>query len=488
MHGLTRVGSIGATLALAAGLLAPTAVAAAAPPTAGPRAAQAGALTPTECPLPLMEGWQCSTLDVPIDWFDPANPDRAQLAVAVMRASGERRGTLTLNPGGPGSSSILINDVLLKALPASVKRHFDIVLWDARGVGLSTPVPTGCTVPLTSPVIPATGPVDWSAVAEDFLTRAAEGNRQCYDANPDLAPYLGAQYVVRDLEALRKALGVRQWSYWGMSYGTQIGLLYAQLYPSRLRATVLDGAVQPGLSIPSAAASRGTSYQAALALLGASIGPVHALRMNRVIRALNTRTYVDADGDEVTRVGFLQTMFAAAGSQALIPAAVAKIDEAWRALFASPRGREATDYGYFYSRSFILCGDMVERDSLEEAADAARTSATIGTVNAGALSLQWTASCAGLPPGSHPVTRVRTPITLPNPPVVLNALGDPATPWVWAREMTSAFRGASFITYGGVGHVIYGFTPSRCVNDAVTAYLVRLTRPGDLTCPYVPSR
>ena len=273
-----------------------------------------------------------------------------------------------------------------------------------------------------------------------------------------------------------------------MSYGTQIGLLYAQLYPSRLRATVLDGAVQPGLTIPSAAASRGTAYQAALAMLGASIGPVHSLRMNRVIRALNTRTYVDADGREVTRTDFLQTMFAAAGAQELIPDAVAMIDEAWRALFASPRGREATEYGHFYSRSFILCGDMVERESIEESADAARASATIGTVNAGTLSLQWSASCAGLPPGPHSVARVRTPITLPNPPVVINALGDPATPWVWGREMTSVFRGASFITYDGVGHVIYGNTPSRCVNGAVTAYLLRLKSPGSLTCDYVPSR
>lgn len=481
MQGLLRVGSLGLALALATGISAP---AAAQPGTVNPRAASPYSIAPTPCPLPSIKAWECSTLSVPMDWFDMSNPDRANIAVAVHRATGERRGTLTLNPGGPGSSSILIADVLMKALPAPVTRHFDIVLWDARGVGLSTPVPTGCTTPITSPEIPETGPVDWSAVAEDFLMRAAEGNRQCYAANPDLAPYLGTQYVVRDLEALRTALGVRQWSYWGMSYGTQIGLLYAQLYPSRLRATVLDGAVQPGLTIPSAAASRGTAYQAALAMLGASIGPVHALRMNRVIRALNTRTYVDADGVEVTRTTFLETMFAAAGSQELIPDAVAMIDEAWRSLFGAPRGREAIDYGYFYARSFVLCGDTIRRDSIAEAAASAQASAAIGTVNAGSLSLQWSASCAGLAPGSRPVTRVRTPITLPTPPVIVNALGDPATPWVWAREMTSVFRGASFITYNGVGHVIYGNTPSRCVNDAVTAYLLRLSRPGDITCDY----
>jgi hypothetical protein len=67
---------------------------------------------------------------------------------------------------------------------------------------------------------------------------------------------------------------------------------------------------------------------------------------------------------------------------------------------------------------------------------------------------------------------------------VLNATGDPATPWVWARQMATYFQGSSLITYDGVGHVLYGITPSRCVNDAVTEYLMRLERPGELMCPY----
>ena len=92
--------------------------------------------------------------------------------------------------------------------------------------------------------------------------------------------------------------------------------------------------------------------------------------MNRVIRALNTRTYVDPDGVEVTRTIFLQTMFAAAGSQELIPDAVAMIDEAWRSLFGAPRSRDSIDYGYFYARSFVLCGDT--REDADHAADSAR--------------------------------------------------------------------------------------------------------------------
>ncbi len=479
MARLARVACVGSALLLSASYIAPTA-------SAAPEARPAYSLTANPCPLPTLKRWECFTLDVPMDWWNPGNGERAEIAVAIRRATAESRGTLTLNPGGPGSSSLLIAEQILDVLPEPVQRSFDVVLWDARGTGMSRPLPAGCTQPITAATIPTTGRVDWDDVARTYLTSSAAGNRQCYEANLDLAPYLGTQYVVRDLDALRASLGVARWSYWGMSYGTQIGLLYARLYPTRLRATVLDGAVQPGLSILSAAASRGTAYQAALALLGASIGKTHSARMHRVIDTLDRRTYVDTEGRTVTRVTFLGVMFAAAGAQELIPEAVAAIDEAYRALFGSPRTTPALDYGPFYSRNFILCGDTVGRGSIAAASAAAEASADTGTVNAGLISLLWSSTCMGLPPGARPVPRVHTPIALRTPPVVVNALGDPATPWVWAQEMTNVFRGASFITYAGVGHVIYGNTPSRCVNSAVTSYLLTLRRPGNITCAYVP--
>ena len=492
MRRLRRIGSVAAAAAVGLTLLAPTSSASAAQAAAVPSATPSYALKPGPCPLPTLKGWECSTLDVPMDWFDLANPDRANIAVAVHRATGERRGTLTLNPGGPGSSSILISDVIMKVLPATVKRHFDIVLWDPRGIGLSTPVPAGCTTnPTALPVIPATGPIDWSSVTQEYLATQQAANEQCYEANLDLAPYLGTQFVVRDLEALRQELDVSRWTYWGMSYGTRIGLLYAQLYPSRIRALLLDGSVQPNSSLADLATSRGATLEAALAMLGASMGKVRSARMYRVIDALNLRTYVDAEGRTVTRESFLTEMVSAAGSQELIPYAVEFVDSAYAALFGSARSVTAradqVDYGFNYSRRFVNCGDYRDRPSAAQAAATAETSAESGTVRAGQLALVWLGWCAGLPPAKHPVSRVRSPITLANPPVVLNALGDPATPWVWARQMANYFRGASLITYEGVGHVLYGNTPSRCVNGAVTAYLMRLKVPGDLTCPYAPS-
>lgn len=492
MRRLRRIGSLAAVAAVGLTLLAPASAGTAAQATAPPSATPSYSLKPGPCPLPTLKRWECSTLDVPIDWFVTANPDRAKIAVAVHRATGERRGTLTLNPGGPGISSILISDIVMRFLPATVKRHFDIVLWDARGVGLSTPVPTGCTTdPNALPVIPATGPIDWSSITQEYFATQQAANQQCYGANLDLAPYLGTQFVVRDLDALRQALDVSRWTYWGMSYGTRIGLLYAQLYPSRLRALLLDGPVQPNSSIADIATSRGATLEAALAMLGAIMGKVRSARMYQVIDALNLTTYVDAEGRTVTRESFLAAMQSAAGSQDLIPSAVELVDAAYAALFGSartvtPRADEP-DQGFNYSRRFINCGDYRDRASVSQATAMAETSAKSGTMRAGQLALLWLGWCAGIPPAEHPVSRVRSPITLANPPVLLNALGDDATPWVWARQMANYFRGASLITYEGVGHVLYGRTPSRCVNGAVTAYLLRLKSPGNLSCPYVPS-
>jgi pimeloyl-ACP methyl ester carboxylesterase len=421
-----------------------------------------------------------------MDWFDPTNPDTAEIAFAVHRAQGARRGTLTLNPGGPGSSSLLVVDTVMGALPDRVKRHFDIVLWDPRGIGLSRPLPSDCTtLPPGLAAIPATGPIDWPTVTEEFLEQQAAANRDCFEANRDIAPFLGTEYVVRDLDALRRQLGVGQWTYWGMSYGTRIGLVYAQRYPERLRATLLDGSVQPNSSLGELAATSGASHEAALAMLAANVGRVHGTRMYRVINALDRRTYVDAEGRDVTRATFLAGMFAAAGSQELIPDAIAEIDEAYSALFGSPRAAQAeVDYGSFYARRFVMCGDFADRPTTAQAAAWASASAAIGTARAGQLTLTWLSWCAGVPAFDHPVKRLTRPLRLATPPVVLNATGDPATPWVWAREMATYFQGSSLVTYDGVGHVLYGITPSRCVNDAVTEYLMRLERPGELMCPY----
>ena len=122
MNRLARAFGFGIAALLTASILPPLA-------SATPRVGEpAYSLSPNRCPLPTLKSWECFTLDVPMDWWHRGNGERADIAVAVHRATVETRGTLTLNAGGPGSSSLLIADQVLLALPAEIQRSFDIVL------------------------------------------------------------------------------------------------------------------------------------------------------------------------------------------------------------------------------------------------------------------------------------------------------------------------------------------------------------------------
>lgn len=459
--------------------------------------APASAETPTPvrhaCKAPLTD-WECGTLSVPRDWFDRSNPDTFGIEYAVHRASEHRVGTLTLNPGGPGSGALDIAGLLMEVVPARITRHFDIVLWDPRGIGRSGPGLAHCPAPAQMPDMPATGPVDWSAVATTYLRENSAANIACYQANLGIAPYLGTEYVVRDLDALRRALGVRKWTYWGMSYGTRIGMVYARKYPTHLRALLLDGSVAPNDSIAQLSAGMGASQQASLTVVASLIGKETAARLTRVIRALNHRTYTDADGITMTRWSFLSSVFALARDNAELPDIIAMVNEAYDALFASKaqsataRAQAEPDFGRLYNTRFVNCADYADRPTAEQVGAWAQGSVQTGTMWAGHLTVHVPGWCAGLPAFAHPVPRITRPIRLNHPPIVLNAMGDPGTPWVWARQMATAFRGSSLITYAGTAHVLYGGTPSACVNDPVTTYLMTLRRPGDLTCPFTPGR
>lgn len=442
-----------------------------------------------------LDGWECGTLTVPRDWFDRSNPQTFGIEFAVHRASGHRVGSLTMNPGGPGGPSLEVAEMLMGSTPARIKRHFDVVLWDPRGVGRSGPFLANCPLPPQMADLPATGPVDWEEIVPPYLAANAEANRACLEANADLAPYLGTQYVVRDLEALRGALGIEKWTYWGMSYGTRIGLLYAQLYPTRVRALLLDGSVAPNDSISQIAAGMGATQAQTLTVLASLMGKGAASRLTRVIRALNHRTYTDEMGTVVTRWDFLFGLLLAARDNDTLPDAIRMINEAFGALFGTRERRLETtsplrepDYGRLYTLRFVNCADYGDRPTSTQVSEWAASSSVTGTAWAGHLTSQVPAWCAGLPAFPHPMPRVTRPLRLPQPPVVLNSRGDPGTPWLWARQMATAFRGSSLITYEGTAHVIYGGTRSRCVNAPVTAYLLRLERPGNRVCGFVPGR
>ncbi|MDP4974735.1 MAG: alpha/beta hydrolase [Candidatus Nanopelagicales bacterium] len=475
---------------------------------------QDGPITWLDCPSYLPNDVDCGRLDAPIDWDvrpgGPAEPPlsgaddprRASIAFAVHRATGERRGTYTFNPGGPGGSGMGVLRTWLTgepygpwgALPPEILRHYDVIAWDPRGVGESTPALEGCDGSATYGELPQAGPVNWRAVATAYAESMTEALSDCFAANPDLAPYLGTHYVIRDLEALRAALGVARWTYNGVSYGTTVGMAYAREYPDRVRALVLDGVAPTNQSQLQQASTMAWAWSTALRTFTGRYPAGFSAKVNRVIAALDEGP-LDFRGEPYPRFAteFLgldrqvaslwmqgrydgqrstfQALDRAARERGPVPQPVA------------PRPAQAEPVPFIVS--FVLCADRPDRPTVEQVAAIAETTASAGLTAAGLQGIQRGLWCAGLPRIGVPLDASSVPLRLANAALVVNATGDPKTPWLRARVAASTIAGARLISYTGTQHGLYRRVGSTCVDAAITRYLTTLRLPaGDMNCSF----
>ncbi len=190
-------------------------------------------------------GAECGMLSVPVDYAQ-RDGEVAQIAMIRFKATGAKIGSLVINPGGPGESGIQAAAALVPTLPASIRERFDLVGFDPRGVASSTPA-VWCNSDADNDRLRADPQVDYSPAGvarieketKDFVQRCVDKMGKEFLAN------VGTADVVKDLDAMRAALGDDKLTYLGYSYGTRIGASYAEAFPKNVRAMVLDGAVDP---------------------------------------------------------------------------------------------------------------------------------------------------------------------------------------------------------------------------------------------------
>jgi pimeloyl-ACP methyl ester carboxylesterase len=193
------------------------------------------------------EEMECTEIEVPLDY---AAPDGDVITLSVLRApatDGDRRiGSLVVNPGGPGASGVDYAARHEMFFGDEVRAAFDIVGFDPRGVGGSTPVDC-LTDPAMDAFVAADPDPDDPAelrAAQDLMRDFGQG---CLDRSGDLAAHVSTVEAARDMDVLRGVLDQEQLAYFGASYGTYLGATYADLFPSRVGRLVLDGAVDPSL-------------------------------------------------------------------------------------------------------------------------------------------------------------------------------------------------------------------------------------------------
>ena len=194
--------------------------------------------------------FQCTTAKAPMDW---TNPGQGSIHLALIRkvASGTSKGSLLVNPGGPGGSGYdFIKDSLTSAVDSKLRANYDIVGFDPRGVGRSSAV--SCySDPATLDnylfTIPKAPIYSDAWIAENAAATAAFG-QDCLKYTGPLLGKVDTQSAARDLDLLRATLGDRKLNYLGYSYGTLLGATYAELYPKKTGHLVLDGALDPATS------------------------------------------------------------------------------------------------------------------------------------------------------------------------------------------------------------------------------------------------
>ena len=441
-------------------------------------------------------GYQCATLQVPLDYADPG---KGTVPIALDRrvATDGARGSILLDPGGPGVSGV---DFLAEAwpyFPAYLTRHWTLVGFDPRGVARSDPVtcgtPAELEAELTADPAPTTAAGFASLVALD--RRFAAG---CEARSGALLPYVGTMDAARDMNRIREALGESKLTYLGFSYGTLLGAAYAELYPRKIRAMVLDGAIDPAIGPIAFAEQQAAGLQQQLDAFFASCraagcgwhpGVPPQVAFAQLLARVTHRSL--KVGGSHQRVGPAVLLYGAA-SALYTHSSWPTLGRALAALGQGDGGPILSMFDSYVGRS--PNGTFANTDEAETAIDCATTPApSLGAIRAaapaaeaispdfGLLALYSEAGCSVWPGAasgpSGPVHAAGSPTI-----VVVGATHDPVTPYAWAQGLAAQLPKGVLLTRDGGGHTSY--FQSLCVQRWVDRYLVTTAPPPPGTvCP-----
>ena len=441
------------------------------------------------------------TMQVPLNWAD-ANGKKITLTLLRIRSTTQKNriGSLLINPGGPGVSGV--NNALgmaIDELPAAILQRFDIVGFDPRGIGLSDPLQC---IPnkqkdaeLNDPADPTTDAAWQNDIAETTLIAT-----ECYTAYGSDLTYFSTTETVRDMEALRAKLGDAKLTYLGYSYGTLIGAEYASAYPTKVRALVLDGAVDPTLTPVDENKGQSDGFQLAFSHYAASCrAQSSGCGLGADPQGFVLRLMAKAAANPIAS-GDKKDKRKAADGAVLLAVISALYDQTdWDTLTIALVDADHGDASGILSLD-DLYNERADNGTYSNVEDA---NATIGCADttqrptfaqARALEPVWRASnplFGGSAASSLGFCSVwKTPpdeeITVANnnaaPIVVIGNTGDPATPIAGARHLAELLGTARLLVWDGDGHTAYPKTS--CITDAVDNYLINLTVPATgATCP-----
>lgn len=435
-------------------------------------------------------------MPVPVDYEHPGG---ASLDVAVTELPAldhaHVAGTLVLNPGGPGESGNQILPIVAGLFPPEVRDEFNLVAFDPRGTGASRPLQCGTSPASVSSALPVPAPGNPLPGTRVFTEMA----RACRHLPGDWASHVDTVDTARDVDRIRQALGLPTISFYGLSYGTALGTVYAELFPHHLAGLVLDGAVDVDAPLSRQAAQEAPAAERSMHHLLATCQAAPACPLGsdplQYFSALAASLELHplpapGDGDvEPVTVGDLDT----AGLLAL---SVPSFTDAYlKALVAAHAGNggplrslalelvEDVDGAPLVDAQWaIMCNDAAAHPSPRAAGDQARALASRYPLIGGYAVTYNLGGCVSWPKASQPVEDVHPAGT---PPVlVIGNTGDPNTPLVNAQHLASDFGSATEVTWDGWGHTwLLSGSSDACMQQVVARYLLtRSLPPTGTTC------
>jgi len=439
------------------------------------------------------DGAQCTTVRVPLDWDNPSAETDISLALARHTATATAQGSLFVNPGGPGASGYdLVHDDVDYAVSAELQASFDVIGWDPRGVGRSTPVSCYDDEQLDEFIygLHSAAPNSPEWLEQATASAVAFGEACAANTGPALE-FVDTQSTVRDLDLMRALVGDKKLNYFGYSYGSDIGMYYIDRFPSKVGRVVLDGATD----------STVTSFDISLTQ---SIGFERSL--HAYLEACPTLEGCPFTGVVATDLATVRSLYDALDASPI----------------AAPDGREmdggvldiAMSMGLYSADYWPELNDLfaeVLRGETETAfhlADSYYGRDTDGTYIDNSLEAFIAISCVDYPIETDPTVLAvqdaqlleAAPTTTrltqggdlvcenwpyayrggavsavtgagADPVLVVSTTGDPATPYEWGVALADQLERAQLVTFNGEGHTAYG-QGDECVVSTVDEYFL----------------
>jgi pimeloyl-ACP methyl ester carboxylesterase len=449
--------------------------------------------------------FECASYPVPLDYRHPA-ATTIKIAMMRLRASDRKHriGALFLNPGGPGGSGV--QQVMLAAAEPGFKdlnKRFDLVGFDPRGTNASGPkIDCWSSRQYRSAFESTSANPPYPAGIQQALRLGADFDAACVRNSGAVLPFIGTKYTAIDMDRMRAGVGEKQLDFFGFSYGTFLGAVYADMFPSRVRTAVLDGALDPyeyggeflpllrkNYRVSEMALNHFLSWCASAGITACAFGagkPQAAFR--KLITKLDAHpAVVDVHGTKVTTTGYgivfgLYNAFtlgrsfwpviaqvlalAEKGTGPLLTGDFAGID----ASTAVNPAIECTDSAGGYGVQDFVANAAISRRLAPTFGTALPAGAPAGDGSNGAACAQW--------PVKNAPSRYRGDYRAEGAPpiLVVGTTNDPSTPYEGAVTLSQTLDRAQLLTFVGEGHTAY--LKSACIRAKVATYLTSRVLPA----------